>query len=352
MVVNNMRNNNMMNNMKNNMMMNNNVRNNNMGNNNMMNNMNKNMMNNMRNNNMMINMNNNMIKSANNMDNNNLVNNLRSKTPENRMNINNLDNNDNNDDNNFDIDVTFLFSEKLEISQDDIHNKKEASKMKDLLTCPICHNILISPVQCDKCNKCFCKRCIHDYKDSKTKCPFKCENPTYTENKFVKNVLSILKFKCKNKCGEIINYEDLERHYIEECNRIDFKASYKDLLTKYKALYCQNFKNKSLIKKLTKKNNNANENIGNNKMKNNNIANNIGNNNMANNYNNLNNINFQNVNPEINNNIVNNKLGNNGINMGNNMGNINNTENNTNIGNNDEDDLDLPGLSTVMLNNN
>ena len=139
-------------------------------------------------------------------------------------------NNNNNNLNNIEI------TEKLEISPDEISNINEVSNMKDLLICPICLNILIDPVQCNQCNKCFCKSCIDHYVDSRIKCPFRCMNPLYFGNKFVNNVLSILKFKCKNKCDKIINYDELIKHYEEDCEKIDFKAKYKELLKKYKEL--------------------------------------------------------------------------------------------------------------------
>ena len=126
--------------------------------------------------------------------------------------------------------------DKIEVSFEDIYNKNEAANMKDLLSCPICLNILISPVQCNKCNKCFCKICIDNYANSKSVCPFRCENPLYNTNKFVENVLAILKFKCTNGCGKIIKYEDLRNHYEEDCDKIDYKTKYKELLKKYREL--------------------------------------------------------------------------------------------------------------------
>ena len=125
---------------------------------------------------------------------------------------------------------------KIEISPDDIYNKNEVENMLELLKCSICLNILLAPVQCNKCNNCFCKLCIEHYQDSKIKCPFRCENPSYLENKFVKNVLSILKFKCKNGCDKIIKYDDPEKHYEEDCEKIDYKAKYEELLKKHKKL--------------------------------------------------------------------------------------------------------------------
>ena len=136
-------------------------------------------------------------------------------------------------------------NQKLEISPDDIFNINEEINLKELLKCPICLNILISPVQCNKCNKCFCKLCIENYNDSKNKCPFRCINPVYLGNKFVNNVLSILKIKCKNGCGKIINYEDLEKHYEEDCDKLDFKTKYKELLKKYKELKKYKFQYKN-----------------------------------------------------------------------------------------------------------
>ena len=339
-IMNNMGNNNMMNNnmnnmINNNMMMNNmnNMRNNNMMmvNNNMNNMRNNNMMmnnnmNNMRNNNMMMNnnmnnmRNNNMNKMGNNMmmkNNNQMMNKINNNKMMNKMNVNNINNNINNNVNNNDDDQIDEDQVKLEISPDDIYNKKEAENMKDLLTCPICLSILISPVQCNKCNKCFCKICINNCKNSKTVCPFRCENPTYSDNKFVKNVLAILKFKCKNGCKEIINYEDLEKHFGEDCDKIDFKAKYKELLEKYKILKKQNRENQIQINNLMNQNNKRNNNMINNNM----VNNNMGNNNI------------------VNNNVVNNNMGNN--NMGNN-----------NMDNNMGGRRELPVMTTDMRTNN
>ena len=149
----------------------------------------------------------------------------KSKSNDNTMNVQSKNSNSKD---NFDI---------LDISFEDIINKNETEHLNDLITCPICLNLLISPLQCNQCNKCFCKGCIKDYeKKNNYVCPFKCENPEYNPNKFVNNVLSILKFKCKNGCDKIIKYDELEKHYQEDCDKIDFKAKYKVLLKKYKEL--------------------------------------------------------------------------------------------------------------------
>ena len=194
--------------------------------------------------------------------------------------INNMDNPLNHEQPNDPIDDF----DKIEVTFDDIYNKNESANMKDLLTCPICLNILITPVQCNKCNKCFCKECIDNYANSRSKCPFRCTNPLYNSNKFVENVLSILKFKCKNGCDKIINYEELLKHYQEDCDKIDYKTKYKELLKKYKEL----------------KNQNKNGQNANNAYRNNNVAHSMFQ--MNPHYNNNYNNNYQNQNyPNINN---------------------------------------------------
>ena len=79
--------------------------------------------------------------------------------------INNMNNNTNNNqinNNNEDSNIQELEgNEKLDISFKEIYNINEANNMKDLITCPICMNLLIFPVQSTKCNKCFCKPCIN-----------------------------------------------------------------------------------------------------------------------------------------------------------------------------------------------
>ena len=112
------------------------------------------------------------------------------------------------------------------ISPDDIYNRNSTEIILPLLICQICHQILNFPVQCEKCNQCFCELCIKKYKNL---CPYRCNRPNFKSNKFVNNVLSTLKFKCKYGCGKIIDYDDLGKHYDEDCDKVDFKKKYKDL---------------------------------------------------------------------------------------------------------------------------
>ena len=53
------------------------------------------------------------------------------------------------------------------------------------------------------------------------------------KNTKYKNILSNLKFKCKNGCDIQIPYNDLREHYEEKCPKLDFKPKYESLLSQF-----------------------------------------------------------------------------------------------------------------------
>lgn len=100
---------------------------------------------------------------------------------------------------------------------------------KDQIFCYICHEILIKPVMCMTCQKVFCKKCIEKWINIKNFCPNKCTYyPEYKNSIIVGNILSKLNFNCKD-CGQIINYEKMEKHILSICDTIEIKY---DLLNK------------------------------------------------------------------------------------------------------------------------
>ena len=117
-----------------------------------------------------------------------------------------------------------------------IINKNEFELLGDNIICSICQEILYQPVQCDQCQNCFCKECILQWLTKSQTCPFKCESFKYKENKFVNKILSIIKFKCDNNCGNEIPYLELDKHYEQNCPKINFKEKYISLLKEYKEI--------------------------------------------------------------------------------------------------------------------
>ena len=119
------------------------------------------------------------------------------------------------------------------IEKSDIINIQDYKVIEQFITCSICCGIIFEPVQCTECENCFCLECINDWKKKSDICPFKCKITKYKESKYVKRILGIIKVKCKNGCGEEINYNDIVTHYDEKCQKIDFKKKYFELKNKY-----------------------------------------------------------------------------------------------------------------------
>ena len=87
--------------------------------------------------------------------------------------------------------------------------------IKNLIICPICNNIYKNPMQCNNCQKIFCKKCIENYKNDNI-CPINCQNPKYRESEDKNALLSLLKFLCKN-CKKEISYNDIQSHLSSGC---------------------------------------------------------------------------------------------------------------------------------------
>ena len=108
--------------------------------------------------------------------------------------------------------------------------------IQDEILCSICSCIKVNPIMCTKCQNSFCFNCIENWKKKSNECPFKCNTPEYINCRIIKNLLSKLNFKCKNKCQEIIPFDQLSTHYECDCPKIDLKEKNKQLLIKYNQL--------------------------------------------------------------------------------------------------------------------
>jgi len=145
--------------------------------------------------------------------------------------------------------------------EDEIHNKQYYEGIKDLIKCSICLDIVKNPVQCNKCQNCFCLLCVKKL----TKCPLRCESSKFIPSLICKSLLSNLTIKCR--CKKEIGYDFIEKHKREECIYSDFKTNYFLLKESYNTLKQEynsykEFKNKYLKlkeenKALTKSNNSA-----------------------------------------------------------------------------------------------
>lgn len=88
-----------------------------------------------------------------------------------------------------------------------------AQPLKDYFCCGICLHVISNPVECNGCEKLFCKKCIETYFESqfKTECPncrqhFKHNGSLKTMNIHLKNDLNETGFKCDN-CEEDFKFD-------------------------------------------------------------------------------------------------------------------------------------------------
>ena len=135
--------------------------------------------------------------------------------------------------------------ENFVFNPNDVENKEYFQNVKSVVLCNYCHSIVNQPFECLECQNVFCKNCALKLNEKDKGCPFKCKNFELRESKLLKNILSALKFNCKNKCGKIISYDDLKDHYDEEEGKLNIykekceklENEIKDLKNKYELLY-------------------------------------------------------------------------------------------------------------------
>ena len=146
------------------------------------------------------------------------------------------------------------------IDPDLVTNRENFKLIEQNVICPICSGVLISPIQCLGCENCFCQLCIEDWKkrQGENSCPFRCNNPSFKNSRMIKNILSNLKFKCKNGCNEEIPYLELENHYNEKCrnNKIDYKQKFFEYKNKYLELLNKNMELENQLKQYKNQNKN------------------------------------------------------------------------------------------------
>ena len=91
--------------------------------------------------------------------------------------------------------------------------------LKDLLICPYCHKLLKNPFMCSKCQKNYCKKCLEEYSNMK-KCPNDNKESEFKHSIMINEMLSKLKYKCKNCKKEIIQ-SDIKAHLESNCEHVE-----------------------------------------------------------------------------------------------------------------------------------
>ena len=87
--------------------------------------------------------------------------------------------------------------------------------IKDLITCPLCNKILKEPYMCIECQNAYCKKCLENYSNLK-RCPNDNKNTKFTHCIQKNDLLSKLKYRCKNCLKEVVQ-TDIQSHLKSNC---------------------------------------------------------------------------------------------------------------------------------------
>ena len=139
--------------------------------------------------------------------------------------------------------------EKNEYFTDDCLVQNQLSfSFKDSLICPLCHKILKNPFICTKCQNSYCKKCL-DACFNFMKCPNHNEKGQFNISVMKTELLSKLKYKCKNCLKEVIQ-PDIKTHLEENCKKayIEDENSLAKINSEKKKLIL--LSNKEMIEKL------------------------------------------------------------------------------------------------------
>ena len=94
--------------------------------------------------------------------------------------------------------------------------KADFKELESTLLCSICLEIPYDVLQCDKCRKCFCRRCIH--RQDNARCPIRCQNSQFKPpEREVSLIYDILPVNC-TECGPdtFIQLKQYWKHRLEK----------------------------------------------------------------------------------------------------------------------------------------
>ena len=101
------------------------------------------------------------------------------------------------------------------ISSENVKNKEYFQGVQDLTICLYCNNILMDPIECNKCESNYCRECIYSINSDNSICPKKCYFPKFSNSsKYVKDLLLKIEFSCI--CFRNIPYLEYLSH-ISKC---------------------------------------------------------------------------------------------------------------------------------------
>ena len=121
------------------------------------------------------------------------------------------------------------------ITDDDVIEDESYNRIKEMIKCKLCNNILKEPMVCKGCQNVYCKKCIDNWSKNEDDCPNDCISPSYAISYDKAALLSMLNFLCQN-CKKEIRYNDVESHLKAGCEKSLYQTKLFDAIYKKKKL--------------------------------------------------------------------------------------------------------------------
>ena len=118
-------------------------------------------------------------------------------------------------------------------------------QMTDVLSCPVCLDMLIDPVDCQECSGTICRKCLPAYNNNNDNCVLCRQVSVFRPSRNTVKFLDLLKFKCRFRdlgCMVESVYSNWDQHNNNCKTNYDFMKiinNQKSEIDKLKAEYQQ-----------------------------------------------------------------------------------------------------------------
>jgi len=131
----------------------------------------------------------------------------------------------------------------MKIKSNEILEQNILISLYSSIICQYCDCVLNHPIYCKSCGNIMCLSCYENYmkhyreKEDEYNYPCLCnKNAKYKETEIISKILLKIHFKCRNNCGKILKYSELNDHYLKDCEKIDYSLLYENLYKEFNDL--------------------------------------------------------------------------------------------------------------------
>ena len=131
----------------------------------------------------------------------------------------------------------------MNIKSNEILEQNILNSLYSSIICQYCDCVFNNPIYCKHCGNIMCFSCFEKYmkhyreKKDVNNYPCLCgKNANYKKTQIISEILLKIHFKCRNNCGKILKYSELNNHYLKDCEKIDYSLLYENLFKEFNDL--------------------------------------------------------------------------------------------------------------------